>query len=82
MREYLASVEPALLFLLKVTSSPEHRKTLERFDRPSELVQLAADHGFEVSQDTLSEAMKILVDRKLESAGIPSWVRGNLGAAY
>ena len=79
MREYLSSVEPALQFLIQVTSSQEHRRTLEKLHDPDELVTYAADRGFEVSRDTLSEAMTILVDRKLEKAGIPSWVRGRLG---
>jgi hypothetical protein len=80
MRQYLASVEPALLFLLKVTSSEQHRKTLEALNKPSDLVALANDQGFAVTSDTLGEAMKILVDRKLASAGIPSWVRSQLAS--
>jgi hypothetical protein len=80
MREYLSTVDPALLFLIQATSSREHRETLEKLRAPDELVSFAAERGFEVTTDTLSEAMKILVDRKLEKEGIPSWVRGRLGA--
>lgn len=79
MREYLSRVEPALLFLLQVTSSQKHRHAVESFSDPDALVAYAADRGFSVTRETLSEAMKILVDRKLEKEGIPSWVRLRLG---
>jgi Nif11 domain len=78
MREYLKSVEPALLFLMRATKSERHRKALESFQEPDELIKLAADQGFDVTRDTLTEAMKILVDRKLEKEGIPSWVRARV----
>jgi hypothetical protein len=77
MKEYLAKVEPALLFLLELTST-RHRHLLEQIEDPGDLVRLAADRGHEVTRDTLSEAMKILIDRKLEREGIPSWVRARI----
>lgn len=78
MRDELATRDSALRFLLELTSST-HRNLLDQVVDQDDLVRLAADRGHDVTPESLSEAMKILIDRKLEHEGIPSWVRSSAG---
>ena len=80
MREDPTSVESALLFLTEMTSSDRNRQTLDGVIDADDLIKLAADKGFTVTHEGLTEATGILVDRKLETDGVPSWVRARLAS--
>ena len=76
----LTSVGTTLEFLEGATSSDELRKVLEDSASHQDVIKLASEQGYEVTRESLAEALKILVDRSLEKDGIPSWIRARIVA--
>jgi predicted ribosomally synthesized peptide with nif11-like leader len=70
----------AVEFLEKATKSEDITKKLEQTKNHQEVIQLAEEHGYTLTRETLAQAMKITVDRSLAEQGIPSWVRARVHA--
>ena len=71
----LQEVRSTLEFLEKATGSDELRSKLESTKGHEEVIGLAAELGYQITRESLAEAMKIHVDQALEHGSIPSWVR-------
>ena len=76
----LVQVKASLEFLERATADDGARSRLENAAGHEEVIRLAKESGYEISRESLAEAMKIFVDRRLETSGIPSWVRARIVA--
>jgi hypothetical protein len=76
----LGGLTAALTFIREHLDEKKAQATLEGLDTYQQVSALAAQRGFKFTHTEFAEAMKIVVDRSLERAGIPSWVRHRVHA--
>jgi predicted ribosomally synthesized peptide with nif11-like leader len=76
----LGRVKDSLAFLERATRGDGLRARLEAASGHEEVISLAKEQGYEITRESLAEAMKIFVDRSLETTGVPSWVRARIVA--
>lgn len=76
----LDNVAAAVAFLEKSTTTRDLTTKLESTSTHQEVIKLAADQGYQVTRESLAQAMKIVVDESLAKSGIPSWVRARVHA--
>jgi hypothetical protein len=75
----LDRVKVALDFL-DHTASPEQQQRLEELESFRDISQFAAELGYDLDRAAFAAAMKIHVNRVLETSGVPSWIRNRVNA--